>query len=64
MTGSIDLSIHWWKGIGPDREPDLFLIRWRLGFMTIGVCRVCLLSKIHELRAVIREAVNKSEEGR
>lgn len=61
MNPSLDLSLHWWRGIGPDREPDLFLIRWRLGFLTVGVCRVCLLDSYRKLRATVVDAVETVE---
>lgn len=64
MNHSLDLSVHGWRGVGPDREPDLFLIRWRLGFVTVGVCRVCLLDSYRKLRRTIVESVVRSEEKR
>lgn len=60
---SLDISFHGWRGIGPVIEPDLFLWRWRFGFVTITACRVCLLSTIHKFRAAIADALSKTEEG-
>jgi hypothetical protein len=63
---SLDLSLHRWRGIGPDREPGLFLIRWRVGFFTFGICRGCLLDRYRKLRRTIDDAVAMAErrEGR
>ncbi len=61
MTGSLSLDLHWWRGIGPDVEPELFVWRWRLGFVTLSVCRVCLLTRIHQLREAIQHAIDKSD---
>lgn len=51
MNGSLDLSLHAWRGIGPDVEPDLFMWRYRLGFLTLTVCRVCVLSAYQDAKA-------------
>jgi len=66
MNRSLDLSLHGWRGIGPDIEPDLFLIRWRLGFLTIGFCRVCVLDRFRELQALVDEYARRRDynEGR
>jgi len=64
MNPSLDLSLHLWRGFGPDREPDLFLIRWRLGFVTVSVCRVCVLGRYRELRRRIDEVIRMEDEGR
>jgi hypothetical protein len=64
MNGSLALDLHGWRGIGPDVEPDLFVWRWRVGFATFSVCRVCVLAAYQDvraeaarLRATIRTAV-------
>ena len=54
---SLSLDIHAWHGIGPDDEPDLFIWRWRLGFLTISFCRVCLLSRIRQFRSVAQQSI-------
>lgn len=61
MNGSLSLDLHFWRGIGPDKEPDLFVWRYRLGFLTVGIARVNLLDRIHQLRAAIERAITKSE---
>lgn len=68
VTRSLDLSLHAWRGIGPDDEPDLFLWRWRLGFVTVTVSRVDVLRAYQELKAraeqlreTAREAVRRLE---
>jgi len=64
VSGSIEVSLHDWRGIGPDIEPDLFVWRYRLGFLTLTVCRVCVLAAYQDtkasadrLRAAIRQAL-------
>lgn len=65
MSESLDLSIHGWRGVGPDVEPDLFEWRFRLGFLTVTVCRVCVLTayqdakaEAQKLRGAIASAIN------
>lgn len=57
MNGSLSLDLHLWRGIGPDVEPDLFLWRWRLGFLTLSVCRVCLLTRIRMFRNAAAQSI-------
>lgn len=51
MTRSLDLSLHAWRGLGSDIEPDLFFWRWRLGFVTVTLCRVCVLKAYQDAKA-------------
>ena len=51
MSRSFDLSLHAWRGVGPDEEPDLFVWRYRLGFLTVTTCRVCVLGAYQDARA-------------
>lgn len=60
MTGSLDFKLHFWRGIGPDREPDLFVARYRLGFATVAIERADLLATVRKLRAAIAEALQTS----
>lgn len=64
MTGSLDIAFHGWRGIGHDREPDLFVWRYRFGVLTVSVERVSLLETIRQLRRTIREALEITGEGR
>lgn len=56
-AGSLDVKFHLWRGIGPDREPDLFVARYRLGFVTVVIERGDLLATVRKLRAAIAEAL-------
>ena len=56
MTGSLGFILHWWRGIGPDVEPDLFFWRWRVGIVTVTVCRVCVLAKYQDTKAALARA--------
>jgi hypothetical protein len=68
MSPGIAFSLHWWRGIGPDIQPDLFWWRFRLGFVTVSVERVDLLAAYRKLRATIAQRVahdlKKDKEGR
>ena len=61
MTGSIGISLHMWRGVGPDVEPDLFVFRFRLGFITVSVCRASLLEAYRKLRRTIERAIDDTE---
>jgi hypothetical protein len=64
VSPGISLSLHCWRGIGPDREPDLFVWRYRFGLLTVSVERVSLLETVRQLRRTIREALEITGEGR
>lgn len=63
MSPGIDLSLHFWRGIGPDREPDLFVWRYRFGIATIGIERVSLLEAYRTLRSRIKRAIEAEKPG-
>lgn len=62
MNRSLDLSFHGWRGIGPDVQPDLFEFRWRLGFVTASLCKVCVLDAYEKLRGTIAETISTLEQ--
>lgn len=71
MNRSLDLSFHAWRGIGSEPEPDLFEWRYRLGYVTVMLCRVCVLAAYQDARAAaaklrrtIEGVVTDLEEGR
>lgn len=65
MSPGITLSLHWWRGCGPDIQRDLFWWRYRLGFLTVAVERADLLSAYRKLRTAIERAVDQANvEGR
>jgi hypothetical protein len=58
------LRFHRWRGFAlTNVEPDLFHVVFRLGFVTVYVCKRCLLDAYRKLRTTIEEVVGK-EEGR
>jgi hypothetical protein len=57
MSPGISVSIHFWRGIGRDIQPDLFFARIRLGFVTLAVERGDLWKAYWKLRKAIAERV-------
>jgi hypothetical protein len=58
------IRFHRWRGFAlTNVEPDLFHVVFRLGFVTVYVCKRCLLEAYRKLRTTIEEVVGK-EEGR
>jgi hypothetical protein len=59
------IRFHRWRGVTLfNSEPDLFSHVFRLGFVTVYVCRQCLLEAYRKLRRTIEEVVRKDGEGR
>lgn len=64
MSPGLSFSVHLWRGVGPDREPDLFVWRWRFGLLTVSLDRMSLLARFRELQALVDEYTRRSMEGR
>lgn len=62
MSPGLSFSLHAWRGIGRDAEPDLFLIRLRLGFATASIDKVSILESYRKLRATMLERVRIDQE--
>lgn len=62
---AIYLRFHRWRGMTLfNSEPDLFSHVFKLGFVTVYVCKRCLLEAYRKLRSTIEDAVGRNEEGR
>ncbi len=59
MTG-LYLRFHGWRGMSlVNIEPDLFHWVGRFGFVTVYVCKTCLLDAYRKLRRAIEKAVDQ-----
>jgi len=68
MTG-VYIRLHRWRGFSRSNvEPDLFHYVAKLGFVTVYLCKVCLLDAYRKLRATVQEAIaladHNNREGR
>ena len=61
MKPGITLSLHLWRGIGPDVQRDLFWARYRLGFVTLAIERNDTLVAYRILKAAIEERIAADE---
>lgn len=61
MSPGISLSLHWWRGIGGDVEPDLFMARIRLAFVTLTIESDDWLPKLREMRKAMVKAIEDLE---
>jgi hypothetical protein len=61
MSPGIQIEFHVWRGIGPTVQRDLFFYGWRFGFLTLSICRVCVIDSYAKLRAAVVERVEKDE---
>jgi hypothetical protein len=64
MSPGIALTLHWWRGIGPEVQANLFFYGFRLGFVTISVERESVLEAYRRIRRALAERIAKDEEGR
>lgn len=61
MTG-LYLRFHVWRGVSlVNLEPDLFHYVVRLGFVTIYVCKRCLLDAYRKMRSAVQNAIAPAE---
>lgn len=64
MTG-LYLRFHRWHGFAlTNIEPDLFSYVFKLGFVTVYVCRACVLEAYLRIKATVRQAVSLTDQGR
>lgn len=63
MSPGLNLSVHWWRGIGPDVQLSLFYVGLRLGFVTVSFERDWVLAAYRKLRATIETRVERDEQG-
>jgi hypothetical protein len=50
------LRFHGWRGFGPAEQGDLFSVSRRFGFVTVNFCRVCLIERLQQLKALTADA--------
>lgn len=59
MTG-LYLRFHGWRGVSlTNIEPDLFHYVFRLGFVTVYVCRRCILDAYRKVKCAAQEALGR-----
>jgi hypothetical protein len=61
VSPGITVSVHLWRGIGPDTQRDLFVCRLRLGFLTLAIERNDTLVAYRVLRATIDERIKADQ---
>jgi hypothetical protein len=61
ISPGLSIAIHYWRGVGPSVEPDLFFWEWRFGFVTLTAQRRQPLLAYRKLRVAIVERVEKDE---
>lgn len=64
VSPAITLSVHWWRGIGPEVQANLFFYGYRLGFLTLSIERDSVLEAYRLMRRALAERIAKDEEGR
>lgn len=61
LSPGLSISLHWWRGLGGDTEPDLFCWRLRLGFLTVSIDKVDVLKAYQKLRETMVESLHRLE---
>lgn len=59
MTG-VYLRFHRWRGFGSGVQGDLFSVSRQFGFVTLYVCRVCLVERLQQLKALMSDAEQRA----
>lgn len=56
------IRFHRWNGFAlTNLEPDLFSYVFKFGFVTVYVCRQCLLGAYRKLRRTIEDVVARDD---
>ena len=61
MSPGITLELHAWRGIGPTVQRNLFWYGYRLGFLTLAICKHCVIDRYAALRKVVEKSVEQSK---
>lgn len=61
MSPGVSIEIHAWRGLGPVLQKDLFYFGFRLGFVTLSICRVCVIDSYKMLRESIEARISADE---
>lgn len=61
MSPGLSVELHWWRGIGPTVQRDLFFYGFRLGFVTLSICRVCVIDSYAKLREAVESRISADE---
>lgn len=59
---SITLSFHGWRGFGRAEQGDFFVLSARLGFVTLHICRVCVIERLKQLKRLHTDAEQRRRE--
>lgn len=57
MSPAVTLSLHWWRGLGPDVQLNLWYFGFRLGFVTLSVERESVLAAYRKLLDAVQRRV-------
>lgn len=61
MSPGITLELHWCRGFGPTVQRDLFFYGFRFGFITLSICRVCVIDSYSKLRKSVEKRVEADQ---
>ncbi len=64
MSFGVSLTLHTWRGVGPEVQQNLFFYGFRLGFATVSVERDSVLEAYRKLRQAMVERVSRDDEMR
>jgi hypothetical protein len=61
MSPGITLELHWWRRPGLPAQRELFFYGICLGFVTLSICRVCVIESYAKLRDAAAQALAELE---
>jgi hypothetical protein len=61
MSPGISIEVHFWRGWGPLIQKELFYVGFRLGIVTVSICRVCVIDSYAKLREAVESRITADE---
>lgn len=61
MSPGITLELHWWRRPGLPAQRELFFYGICLGFVTLSICKVCVIESYRVLRETIESRISADE---
>lgn len=60
MSPGLSIEVHFWRGFGPTIQRNLFWYGYRFGFVTVAICKHCVIDRYAALRKTAEAALKQS----
>ena len=62
MSPGLSIELHWYRGFGPTVQRNLLFYSFRFGFLTIAICKFCVIDRYAMLRKTAEQILEKNKD--